>query len=66
MMPKVIYVMLDPNADTHDDLLAWSSLESADEGRVAVYTLTEELEKREVVEVRKKGSKAWFKPRSGR
>ena len=59
--PKVIYVTQDiPDANTQT-LLAWDSLDSAEIGKVAVYRLENEVEKREVTEVRRKGTKQWFK-----
>lgn len=61
-MPKVVYVTLDENSDGGEDLLAWKSLDSSDSGKVGVYTLTEELDKRKVTEVRRNKTKIWFKP----
>ncbi len=60
--PHVVYITHDENSNPPEDLLCWSSLETTDGGQVGVYTLTEVIEKREAVEIRRKGSKKWFKP----
>jgi hypothetical protein len=53
--PDVIYVNQD------DGLLAWPDLKSANDGKVAIYRLEEKLEKRTVPEIRRKGSRRWFR-----
>jgi hypothetical protein len=60
--PKKIYVGHDPNADANDDLLAWADLKSPDDGKIGVYVLESELEKRTATEVRRKGKREWRKP----
>lgn len=61
-MRKVIYVTICEDCDGSENLLAWASLDSADAGRVGVYRLVEEINVREVKEIKRKGSKKWFKP----
>ena len=61
-MPKVIYITRDENSEETESFLAWGDLQSADDGKVGVYQLVEELTKREVVEIRNKRSRRWFKP----
>lgn len=60
--PKLIFITRDENAGDDENLLAWGTLDSADAGKVAVYRLEEEIEKREAVEIRRKGTGKWFKP----
>ncbi len=60
--PKKIFVTHDPNADSGNDLLAWPSLESTDNGKVGIYVLESELDKRTTAEIRRKGSRKWGKP----
>lgn len=60
--PKVVYVTASDDCDD-EDLLAWRTLASAGEGQIGVYVLEEKLEKREAVEIRKAGTKTWFKPK---
>lgn len=61
-MKKVIYVNVDGNSDSGgEDLLAWKTLVAAENGYVGIYELVEVVEKREAVEVRRKGTKAWVK-----
>ncbi len=61
-LPGRIYVQVDSNADgTDEDLLAWRNLSAVENGRIAVYVINDELDKREAVELRRKGTKVWFK-----
>lgn len=60
--PKKIFVTRDPNSNASDDLLAWIDLKGTDDGKVGVYVLESELDKRTAPEVRAKGSKQWRKP----
>lgn len=59
--PPVVYMTIDDSGG-EEVLLAWNSIDSAETGKVAVYRLESELEKREVCEVRRSGTKQWFKP----
>lgn len=65
-LPRRIYVQVDENSDgsNDEDLLAWRSLSATDEGRIGTYELVEEVDRRQVVEVRRKGTTKWFKPES--
>jgi hypothetical protein len=58
--PKRIAVTFDGGDTSLESLLAWSSLDTAEEGRVAVYELVEEFDKKMVSRVRRKGTKNWF------
>jgi len=61
-MKKIIYVSIDANAGlSTENLLAWKSLDATENGLVGVYELVEVVEKREAVEVRRKGTKTWVK-----
>lgn len=61
-LPKRLYASQDHSDSFGDeDLLAWRHLDATDNGRIGVYELVEELDKREAVELRRKGTKAWFK-----
>jgi hypothetical protein len=60
--PKVIYITQDPNAEDDDSFLAWGTMQSADAGKVASYQLVEVAEKRDTFELRRDGTKTWFKP----
>ena len=56
-MPERVFVTSDPN-DTEDGLLAWPSIEAAEDGRVGIYQLVEVVETRKVAELRRvKGGK---------
>lgn len=59
--PKVIYITRDSVCDD-EDLLAWTTISSADVGKVAIYELREVVEKRESTELRRERTKKWFKP----
>lgn len=58
-VPNRIYIT--EADDEGENLLAWRKLTSADEGRIFVYELVEELDKRDTCELRRKGSKKWFR-----
>jgi hypothetical protein len=51
-MPQRVFVTSDPN-DTEDGLLAWPSVEAADDGRVGIYELIEIVETRTATEIRR-------------
>jgi hypothetical protein len=56
-MPGTVFVTSDPN-DVEDGLLAWPSVEAAEDGRVGIYRLVEVVETRKVAEFRRtKGGK---------
>lgn len=61
--PKRVAVTIDPNANGSplDSLLAWKSVEAAEAGKVAIYELVDEIEKRETFEIRRKGKKGWLR-----
>lgn len=60
--PKRIAVTVDENGSgpVNANLLAWESIEVADEGRVAIYELVDEFETKEVKKKRRIGTKQWF------
>lgn len=61
--PKRIAVTVDPNGEgtTAENLLAWKDEHAvADEGRVAIYTLLEEMDMKTVKKIRKQGETEWF------
>ena len=60
--PRRICVTQDQNSDDENNLLAWPSIHVAESGKVAIYELIEVLEKRDVAEIRREGTKGWFKP----
>lgn len=60
-LPRLIYVTIDTNSEGGEDLLAWRSLAATDNGRIGTYRLVEEYDKRETPELRRLGTKAWFK-----
>jgi hypothetical protein len=51
-MPERVFVTSDPN-DVEDGLLAWPSVEAAEDGRVGIYQLVEVVETRKVSELRR-------------
>jgi hypothetical protein len=56
-MPERVFVTSDPN-DEEDGLLAWPSVEAAEDGTVGIYQLVEIVETRKVAEIRRiKGGK---------
>ena len=60
-VPNVIYVTLD--GDTGEEyLLAHESLEQCPEGLVTIFKKTEVVEVRTVTEIKRPGTKTWFKP----
>ena len=64
-LPRRLYATIEGNTEgNQEDLLAWRTIDSADDGRVGVYVLEEELDKRQATELRRDGTKKWFKARS--
>ena len=63
-LPRLIYVQFDEKTgdETDEYLLAWKDVTSTVPGRLGVYQLTEEIDRRDTVEIRRKGSRQWFKP----
>jgi hypothetical protein len=60
--PKTIAVTVDSNSEgpTDENLLAWKDVQSADEGRVAIYKLIDEVDTKTVTKIRKQGETEWF------
>ncbi len=63
VFPKRIAVTVSPDGDgpAAENLLAWATVSKADDGRVAVYELVDELEKKDIPHLKRKGTKTWFK-----
>lgn len=59
-LPKKIFVAQMDDVE-EEDLLAYRSLDAADDGKVYVYEQVEVLTKRTASEVRRGGSKTWAK-----
>ena len=60
-IPNVIYVTLDGDEGA-EYLLASESLQECPEGSVTVFEKTEVLDVRTVTEIKRQGTKTWFKP----
>lgn len=60
-IPNVIYVTLDGD-EGEEYLLANDDIESCPEGPVTIFKKTEVIEVRTVTEIKRSGTKTWFKP----
>lgn len=60
-IPDVIYVTLDGD-EGEEYLIANESLDECPEGKVTVFAKAEVLDVRTVTEIKKAGTKTWFKP----
>lgn len=60
-LPKVVYIAVDGEKG-EEYLYASESLDDLPDGVVGVFRLDELLHSRTVTEIRRDGTKAWFKP----
>lgn len=60
--PKTIAVTVDPNGDgpVAENLIAWRNAAVADDGRVAIYRLFDEMDTKTITRARKQGETEWF------
>jgi hypothetical protein len=61
--PKRIAITVDDNSSgpIAERLLAWANVLVAEDGPVAVYELVDEFDKRDIPNLRRKGTRKWFK-----
>ena len=61
MVPKVVYIYEEKDTNGEPYLVASTSVGDQNEGLVGVYDLRECLHVRHRLELRRKGTKGWFK-----
>ena len=60
-VPKIIYVTVEGEGE-EQYLMPNADLSEAEDGKVYVFTLEDEIDKRSVSEIKRKGTSKWFKP----